>query len=180
MLGIGDDNADGGLAAGEILGLADDVDGWAAQDLGDRLDALDGGEFGVVIVKAVAQAMPDDVLQRDGVFRRDDLLPGAFAARDADCGFRAAENMVLGVEQLGDEFARTFGGRVVRDGDREPAIRIGSFGRLGRRPAERPGHRDGDEHQRKGKQIVERGAMAWTHVGILLAAAGRVSTGNHV
>ena len=63
VVGVGDDDADGGLAAREVLGLAENVDYGAAEDLRDGLHALDGGECVVVVLEAIAETLPDDVFK---------------------------------------------------------------------------------------------------------------------
>ena len=66
VLVVGDDDADRGLTAGEVLGLTDDVDSRSAKYLGDGFNGLDGCEIGIVIVEAVAKTMPDDASSETG------------------------------------------------------------------------------------------------------------------
>ena len=131
LAGVGDDDANGGLASGEVLALAEDADDWAAQDLRDGFDAFDGGKRAVGVFEAVADALPDDVFKRDGLVRRDGLLPGAIAFVDVQIALGVAEDVVFGVEDFGDELARGSARGAVRDGDRQGAARVGGGKRLG-------------------------------------------------
>ena len=131
LAGVGDDDADGGLAAGEVLALAEDADDRAAQDLRDGFDAFDGGKRAVGVFEAVADALPDDVFERDGLVRRDGLLPGAIAFVDVEVALGTAEDVVFGVEDFGDELAGGFARGVVGDGDRQGAAGVGGGKRLG-------------------------------------------------
>ena len=61
------------------------------------------GSVVVVVLEAIAHALPDDVVEGDGLVRGDDLLPRAVAFADVDVAFDPAEDVVFGVEYLGDE-----------------------------------------------------------------------------
>jgi hypothetical protein len=93
VVGIGDDDSDGGLAAREVLDLAEHVNYGPAEHLRDGLDALDGEEFVVVVLEAVAERCQTRSSKRSG-FPVGGLLPGAFLWRYR-LTFDSAEDVVF-------------------------------------------------------------------------------------
>src|ERR1035441_9542051 len=106
-VGFRDDDADGGLTAGQVFLLAEDVNDRPADDLGDGFDAINCREFRAVVLEAVAKAMPEDVFERDRVLGSDCLLPGAAAFADFDGALDTAHRFVLGIENLHRQPARS-------------------------------------------------------------------------
>ena len=45
VVGVGDDDADGSFAAGEVSSVSDDANNRPAENLRDGLDAVDGGRL---------------------------------------------------------------------------------------------------------------------------------------
>jgi hypothetical protein len=67
--------------------------------------------------------LPNQVFECDRFCGRDALLPGPIAVGDIDCPFCAAEDALLGIDDLSDELAGTRARPMVGDGDREDAMR---------------------------------------------------------
>ncbi len=121
VAGVGDQHADGGIAAGEELGLANNANHRPAQDAGDGFDPGDRWDGLVAVFETITHPLPNQVFECDGLCGRDALLPAAIALGDFDRPFRAAEDVVLGIDDLGDELAGTRARPMVGDGDREDA-----------------------------------------------------------
>ena len=63
VVGVGDDDPDGGLAAREVLGLAENVDYGSPENLRDGLQALYGGECVAVVLETIADTLPDEIFK---------------------------------------------------------------------------------------------------------------------
>ena len=159
VVSVGDDDADGSLAAGEVPSVTDDADNRPAENLRDRLDAFDRGKIvAAAVFEAVAKSLPDDVFEGDGLLRADDLLPGALALDDIDVAFGPAQDVVFGVEDLGDEPAGAVACGVIGNGHREVAARVSGGGLL------RRGDSCGDHEDERQQKILRRKGTAGVHV----------------
>ena len=114
------------MASCEVLSLTEDVHHGPAENLRDGLDALDGCGLIIGILEAVAEPLPHDIFERDGLFRLDHLLPGAVARADVRSMFDPAKNMVFRINNFRDQSTAARTGGVIGNGDREIAVRVSS------------------------------------------------------
>jgi hypothetical protein len=107
-VGFRDDDADSGLASGNVLLLAEDVNDWAPDDLRDGLNAFNCGERATVILEAVTNSLPENILEGDGLRWSNGLLPRAAPFRDVDIALHAAQRTIFRVENLHRQFPGAF------------------------------------------------------------------------
>src|ERR1700722_7153197 len=156
VAGVRNQHSYGGIAAGEVFGLADHANDRPAQDARDRFNTRDRWYFFVAVFEAITHPLPDQVFEGNALCGGDALLPGAIALDDFDCPFGAPEDAILRVDDLCDELARTRARPMVRDADQENAMRKrGCGGRSTcfrkRSVSARKRDKDGYEEERKEK-----------------------------
>ena len=130
------------------------MDDGAAEDLRDGDGVGDGSGGFAGVDEAGAEALPDEVVEGNGLAGCDLLLPLAIAGGGGDVALAAAENFVIGVEEFDGEPAGAAVQAVGGDGDREsvPQQRSGDGLGAGR------GERRSGEREKEGAEPEERGA----------------------
>ena len=106
-VGFRDDDADSSLATGDVLFVAKHVYNGPPDDLRNGFDAFNGGAFVVVVLEAITNALPQNIFERDGLFGNNRLLPLAFALTYRNAALNTAQRMILRVENLDGQRARS-------------------------------------------------------------------------
>ena len=146
VAGVRNQHPDSGIAAGEVFGLANHANDRPAQNARDGFNTRDRWYFFAAVFEAKTHPLPNQVFKCNGLCGGDALLPRAVTLGDFDLPFGAAEDVLLGIDNLRDELAGTRACPMVGDGDHENAMREhGTRGRSACCLKRSVGARKGDE-----------------------------------
>ena len=116
ILRIRDDDAHRRLAARQIGLLAQDVNDRSAENLRYGFRALERLGMSIVVIKAVAQAVPHQVLERQGLRKLDLLLPPSLPLLNLEALFRAPQDFALRVQNFHSQLSRAGMSSMERNG----------------------------------------------------------------
>ena len=141
-----------------------------AQDFRNRFRALQRGVFLIGVEEAIADAVPDEVVEGGRFGELDFLAPRSARGDDVHAALGAAQDGVLGIEDFHGELSGAGMQAVERNGDAQSAAGVGG----GRGAAVRglgvleglQGQRGGDEQQcrqeeNRLRRLVHEGSPLW-------------------
>ena len=122
---IGDDDADGGGAPGEIGLLTEDVDHGRAQNLRDGFGGLGRRVLLIGVEETIADAVPDEVVEGRSRGKGNLLAPGTGARSDVDVPLSAPQDAILGIQDFDGELAGAGVQAAEGNGDAQGAAGVG-------------------------------------------------------